>query len=126
MENKKLTPIQHGINDYLFSAVLYTAPWALGFKKKTVKLYALMGTNLLVYNMLSTHPVAVKKLIPCRVHYKIDLANVAGLALLTLSKLIRRQPKTLLFHGLFTAAAAANVWLTDWQAPNDKNRYLFI
>jgi hypothetical protein len=126
MESRVITPKQHGINDYLFSAALLSLPSILGFKKKTIKLYAGLGLNLFLYNALTDHPAGIKKLISYRTHFKIDVGNVAALALLTLYKGINKRPKTLAFHTVFTGLAAINVVLTDWKTPPDTNRYLFI
>ncbi|RVT97187.1 hypothetical protein EOD41_19460 [Mucilaginibacter limnophilus] len=126
MEYKLFSPKQHGINDYLFCAVILAAPHLLHFKKKTTAFYNLLSLNLATYNALSDHPVAVKRLIPYHQHHKIDILNVAGLALLTAWKGIRKQKKSLWFHAAFVTLAAANVLLTNWRRDKYENEVLFI
>jgi hypothetical protein len=92
----------------------------LGFDKKTIRLYKILGLNLLAYNALTDHPVAVKRLISYNNHHKIDGANVALLALLTAHKSIRKNKRVLTFHVGFVALAAINVLLTDWKASSGK------
>jgi hypothetical protein len=114
--SKPITPKLHGLIDYGFSAVQAFVPTLLGVNKKAVKLYQATAINLLVYNIVTDHPVSAKSLIAYKTHYKIDVANVAGLALLTFYKGIRKDKKTLAFHVALVALAAANVLLTDWDA----------
>lgn len=115
MKNKPISPLAHGLIDYGFVATQLVLPPLLGVNKKAVKLFRFLGVNLGTYNALTAHGAAIKPLIPFQTHYKIDYGNVAGLALLTLHKSIRKDKKALLFHSLFVALAAANVLLTDWK-----------
>jgi len=113
---KPITPLTHGLIDYGFIASLFAVPKLLGLKKSTADLYKVLGTNLGIYNALTDHGAAIKGVIPFKTHYKIDYGNLAGLALLTLYKGIRKDKKALAFHAAFVALAAANVLLTDWEA----------
>lgn len=120
MNTKPISPKIHGLNDYGFAAALLFAPSIFGFNKKAKKLYALLGTNLFLYNAITDHPVSVKRLISYDTHHKIDPINVAGLALPTLYKGIRKDKKALAFHIGFVTLAAINVLLTDWNADTSK------
>jgi hypothetical protein len=79
-------------------------------------LYRVLGMNLAVYNALTDQPLAVKKVIPYQTHYRIDVANVALLALLTLHKSIRSDKRALRFHLGLVSLAALNILITDWKA----------
>jgi hypothetical protein len=76
------------------------------------------GTNLAVYNALTDQPLAVKKVIPYKTHYLIDVGNVALLALLTLHKDIRSDKRALRFHLGLIGLAALNILILDWKAKN--------
>ncbi|MGI4751234.1 MAG: hypothetical protein ACRYFB_11415 [Janthinobacterium lividum] len=116
MSEKPFSPKIHGLNDYAFVAILFFAPPLLGFNKKAINLYRLSGLNLLIYNSLTDQPVALKPLISYETHHKLDLINVAGLALATFYKGIRKEKRVLAFHTAFVVLAAINVVLTDWKA----------
>jgi len=80
---------------------------------------AFFGTNLIVYNALTDHPVAVKPEISYETHHKIDIVNVAILAAATMYAGIRKDKHALTFHIGSVALLAVNVLLTDWKA--DRN-----
>jgi hypothetical protein len=120
MISKPITPILHGLIDYGFSAVQAFVPALLGVNKKAAKLYQATAINLLAYNALTDHPVSIKPIIPYKTHFKTDVVNVAGLALLTLYKGIRKDKKALAFHVALVTLAAANVLLTNWDAKPSK------
>lgn len=117
MKSKPISPLLHGLIDYGFTAAQLALPPLLGLNKKAVNLYRLLGANLCTYNALTAHGAAAKPLLSFKTHKNIDCANVAGLALLTLYKGIRKDKKALLFHAAFVALAVANVLLTDWKEP---------
>jgi hypothetical protein len=120
MSNQPITPKAHGLIDYGFAALQWLAPELLGFDNKIIKLYKVLGLNLLAYNSVTDHPVAAKPLISYHTHHQIDTANVAMLALLTAYKGIRKNKRVLAFHVGFVALGAINVLLTDWKAGSDK------
>ncbi len=114
MNTKLFDRKQHGINDYGFAAIQLLVPALIGCNKNAVRLHALLGANVLAYNALSDTPVGLKPLIPYKIHEKVDIATVAGLALLTFAKPIRQDKRALPFHIGLVALAAVNVLLTDW------------
>jgi hypothetical protein len=116
MNKKPITPKMHGLIDYGFAAIQLLAPELLGLNKKAKKVYAFFGTNLIAYNALTDHPVAVKPEISYETHHKIDVANVAILAASTLYDGIRKDKRAVAFHLGFVVLAAINVLLTDWKA----------
>lgn len=72
--------------------------------------------NLAVYNALTDQALALKKVIPYKSHYRIDVGNVALPALLTLHKSIRSDKRALRFHQGLVALAALNILITDRKA----------
>jgi hypothetical protein len=113
---RPITPRLHGLIDYGFVAVQALIPSLLGVNNKAVKLYQATAVNLFLYNALTDHPVSAKPLISYKTHGKIDVASVAGLALLTFYSGIRRDKKALSFHIALVSLAVINVFLTDWDA----------
>lgn len=114
MNTNVFSPTQHGINDYILSATMFTAPSLLGLNEDAKKLYAVLGTNLLGYNILTDHPVGLKPVISYDTHEKIDIGNVATLAVLTFHKAIRKDKRALPFHIACVSIAALNVLFTKW------------
>ena len=110
----------HALADYGLTLVQWLIPEIVGVNKNAVYLYRVLGTNLAIYNTLTDQPLAIKKVIPCKSHYRIDLGNVALLALLTLHKNMRTDKRALRFHLGLVTLAALNILFTDWSA-NDRD-----
>ena len=115
MTCKPITPKIHGINDYLFSTVLFIGPHLIGLNRRLSALYSVLGINLFLYNAFTNQPVAIKKMIPYHDHLKLDCINVATLGLLTFYKPIKNNRKAGIFHIAFVSLAIINVLLTDWE-----------
>ncbi|HEX2534661.1 MAG TPA: hypothetical protein VHK69_13040 [Chitinophagaceae bacterium] len=115
MATKPVTPKLHGILDYGFSAVQLSAPLLPLLSRQAKFIYPALGTTFLALNALSQTPVALKPLIPMKVHRKTDQGFLVGLAALTLLPAIRKNRKTLLFHGAFLALALTHYLLTDYR-----------
>ncbi|MBF9223015.1 hypothetical protein [Hymenobacter ruricola] len=117
MKNGPISPRLHGLLDYALVAGLLALPTAFGFSKKVRRLYAAEGAALLVYVALTDQPLALKPLIPFRVHGKIDPFNVANFAVHSLLKPFRKDPRAQAFNAVFTLVSGATVALTDWDGP---------
>jgi hypothetical protein len=113
---KKINRREHALADYGFTLIQWLVPEIAGVNKNAVYLYRVLGTNLAVYNALTDQPLAVKKVIPYKTHYRIDVGNVGLLALLTLHKSIRNDKRALRFHLGLVALAMLNILITDWNA----------
>lgn len=113
MNTNLLSPKMHGLNDYLLSGVLLAAPPLLGFDKASQQVYKGFSLNLLGYNAFTNHSLAIKRMIPTEEHYKMDYANLVGMAAATLHPSVRQNKKVLLFHLGILAVSALNLWLTD-------------
>jgi hypothetical protein len=106
----------HALSDYGFTLGQWVLPEIIGMNKHAVNLYRMLGINLLAYNVLTEQPRALKKVIPYKTHYLIDVGNVGFLALLTFHTAIRKDKRALGFHLGLVALAAFNILITDWKA----------
>ncbi len=111
---KPVTPLQHGIIDYVFSAVLLAAPSLLKLNKNATKTYASLGASFLAGNVLTDTPVGLKPILSFKDHQKTDAAFLAGLAALTFTRMVRKEKKALLFHLGFFAIAVTHYIFTDY------------
>lgn len=114
MNTKPVSPKVHAIIDYALVGSLLTLPSILRMNKAARIIYAAEALLLLPYMAVTKSPVAVKGLIPFKIHGKIDPFNVAQFALQSLLKPFRKGKKELAFNLAFTAIAGLTVLLTDW------------
>jgi hypothetical protein len=122
---KMIKPINakwHGIIDYAFAAIQLLLPKALKLNKKVVKAYELQGTGFLTVNALTDTPVGIKPVLSLKTHQKIDAAALSSLALLTASKMIRKDKKALTFHLIYFAVATTNFLLTNYDDIQASNK----
>jgi hypothetical protein len=120
MRNKPFTAAIHCSIDYAFVAIQLFVPSLLGVNRTAVRRSRILGSSVLALNSLTKSPVALKSEIPFKTHGRIDCWTLGGLALLTLAKDIRKDKKALAFHLGFLAMATANVFLTDWNSPEER------
>jgi hypothetical protein len=111
---KPVNPHTHGIIDYIFSAIQLAGPTLLKLNDNTKKTYSMLGSGFLATNMLSDTPVGVERIIPFKVHQKIDAAFLGTLSLLTFSRKIKNDKVALAFHLGLLATAVAHYVLTDY------------
>lgn len=114
MKTNLISPTAHHLNDYALSLVLLTAPRMLHLNKRSQLFYRGLALNLLGYAAFSDHPFAIRRMITKEEHYKMDMANLAGLTLGIVNKQARKNKKALLFHLGILAFSTFNVLLTDW------------
>lgn len=115
MMKKPISPTEHGIAGYVVSGALLALPTLLHFSQPARWTYAGLGTSFLTVEALTMSPAGLKKILPLRLHRKIDIAALAGTALLTATRLVRGDRKALRFHLVLLAVAAANVLLTRYE-----------
>lgn len=120
MNTKPISPTQHALVDYVLVGSLLTLPTALKFSPAVKKLYTAEALALLGYVALTDHPVALKPLIPFRVHGRIDPFNTLEFALQTALQPFRNDKKAALFNIGFTALAGVTVLFTDWRGQTTK------
>lgn len=119
MNSQPISPKVHALTDYVLAGSLLLLPTVLGLNKKAVKIYVAEALILLPYIALTKTPVALKPMIPLRIHKKIDAVNIAQFALQTIFNPIRRDRKALLLNLAFTLITGVSVLLTDW---NEKQK----
>ena len=121
MKRKPISPVLHGVIDYVFSAALLTIPRIIGLNKKAVRLYAVNGISTALYSAVTDYPLGIQPVIPYKTHRIIDCANIASLALATLYKPVQKDKLALAFNTTMAAAAILTVLLTDWnKKPEDE------
>jgi hypothetical protein len=119
MNTKPIGPKAHGAIDYAFVAVQALAPQLFGLKGSAKTLcYAFAGAQGLL-NAFTDQPLALKRLVPFRVHGLIETPFVPSLLLLPWATGALRQRKARRYFVSFFAVALTNYLLTDYKA-NEK------
>ena len=113
---KPITPVAHGVIDYVFSGLQLAATPFLPLNNSTTRTYQALGAGFTLVNALTKTPVGVKQLIPFKGHQKADLGFLAGLTLLSFVTYIRKDRNARIFHLSFLAIALLHYALTDYDA----------
>ncbi len=116
MKTNVISPKGHALLDYALAGSLLVLPSLLKMNKTAKLVYAAEAAVLLPYIALTKHPVAIKGLIPFKMHKKIDPFNVAQFAAQSMLPAFRKNKKELAFNIAFTALAGLTVLFTDWKA----------
>ena len=109
----------HGIIDYGFCALMTAGPALAGVSPRLRALSWAVAATQGTINALTDHPVALRRMIPLRVHGRLELAAapaVVALPPLTGAVADRRSRSAWL---AVLALLAANYALTDYEAPAD-------
>lgn len=114
---KFLSPLIHGVLDYMLGALFLVAPFMLDFVSPLAQIISLaIGASVLLLSLLTRYPLGVLRVIPFPVHGGIEF--IASLALIA-------SPWLAGFEGVFparnffvaTGVALFAVWLTtDYKA----------
>lgn len=115
MKLKPISPLGHGIIDYIFAASLASVPLVLKLHKSLRLVYALNALSVCTYSALTRYPLAVKPIISFSRHKRIDIDHLAALFLLSFYKKVRRHKPALLFNSAMLASGIVTVLLTDWE-----------
>ena len=118
MKRKPISPLMHGIIDYVFSFALLSAPSLIMLNKKAQRLYTINAFGVILYSAFTKYPPSVKQIIPLRLHKKIDCASLALIAFETCCKEIRKDKRAITFSAVMVTAGIVAVLLTDWQHNN--------
>jgi len=125
MKSKPIGPKAHGAIDYGFATINALAPTLLNLQGPAKTLcYAFAGTQGLL-NMLTDQPLALKKLVPFKVHGQLEAPYVPALLLLLLVTGAMKQRKTRNYFLAFFGIALANYLLTDYKA-NEPGRQVRV
>lgn len=119
MAKKPISPVLHGILDYVLGGAILAAPAILKLEEPAAGNYRKLAVNMLMLNALTDSGVGIAGKISLRSHKKADLATLAGLGASVFSKKIRKNKKTLAFHMFLTGALAASYTLTDYKGTNE-------
>ena len=119
MKTKPVSPLIHGIIDYVFSAALFAVPQLAGFNKKTKQLFAADAVATVLYSAATSYPLGLKHIIPYKTHRIIDSMNIALLAATIFYKPVRKNKHAVVFTLSMATAALITVLLTDWEVVTD-------
>ncbi|RZJ31987.1 MAG: hypothetical protein EOO48_00350 [Flavobacterium sp.] len=113
---KIISPKMHGMMDYALGTALMTLPAMVGVNEKASGNYRKLAAGMSTLNVLTDTPAGLRKVIPFKTHKKADAGLLGMLALATMSKTIRKDPKALAFHLALLGVAGLNYALTDYNA----------
>ncbi len=115
---KPITPRIHGLIDYGLLAANLVMPRLLGGSRKAQAVFGAFGAAEGSVNALTQQPLAVRKLIPFRVHRLIDLSSVPLYAVLPLATGVTKEPRIRAYWISVGVLLLAVFALTDWDAKN--------
>ena len=116
MAKKPFGPRAHCTVDYGFVATLFLAPSLFGLKGAARSLCYLFGGAAGVLTALTNQPLAWRRVVPFRVHGKVDTPFVPTLLLLPWAAGALKQRNARRFFSFFTAVVLTNYLLTDFNA----------
>ncbi len=116
MHRKPIGPTAHGAIDYGFVTLQTLAPSLFGLKGPARTLCYAFAATQGVINTFSDHPLAVKRLIPFRLHGQLETPFVPALLVLPWALGAFRQPNARRYFVSFFGIALANYLLTDYRA----------
>ena len=109
----------HGVIDYGVAALMTTAPSILGLDRRACAMGWGFGGMVGVLNALTDHRVALRRLIPLRIHGWIDLASIPVYAGLPPASGALRDRRTRIAWAAGLALLGATAVLTDYEASAD-------
>lgn len=114
---KFLSPLVHGVLDYLLGALFIAAPFLFSFVSPLAQIISLaIGASVLLLSLLTRYPLGVLRVIPFPVHGAVEF--VAALALIAMPWFAGFEgvPPARNFF-VATGVALFAVWLTtDYKA----------
>ncbi len=116
MNRKPIGPTAHGAIDYGFVTLQTLAPSLFRLKGPARTLCYTFAATQGVINTFSDHPLAVKRLIPFRLHGQLETPFVPALLVLPWMVGAFRQPKARRYFLSFFGIALVNYLLTDYKA----------
>ena len=114
---RPIGPTAHGAIDYVFVATQLAAPTLFGLKGTARTLCYAFAAMQGVLNVFTKHPLALKPLVPLRIHGQLETPFVPSLVLLPLALGAMRQPNARRYFTAFFLVALTNYILTDYDAP---------
>ena len=117
MSRKIFGPKAHCAIDYGFVATLALAPSLFQLTGTARSLCYLFGSAAGVLTALTDQPLALRRVVPFRVHGQVDTPFVPTLLVLPWATGALKQRNARLFFFSFFAAVLTNYLLTDYDAP---------
>ena len=121
---KFISPIAHGVIDYLVVLFLLAAPSVFGFTGIIAYVtYAIAGVHLLL-TVLTNFPMGLLKLIPVSVHATIEA--LAGVTCIVLANTLFNDnlEGSKLFYDIFGTVVLLTWLVTDYKRPSAVQRSL--
>ena len=118
--SRPITPRRHGAIDYGFLVVGLTVPTLLGLNGTARVLFAALALGQSTLNAFTNHSLAVKRLIPFRIHGRIELSSVPVYFLLPFLVDAVDGARALVFYLVTGATLLTVFFLTDWSATDPK------
>jgi hypothetical protein len=109
-------PRRMGPSDYAFATLNTVAPTLFGLTGPAKAICYSFAASQGLLNALTDHPLAVKKVVPLRMHGKLETPYVPAILLLPLLTGAFKQCNARLYFGTFLAMAVTNYILTDYNA----------
>ena len=116
MYRKPIGPTAHGLIDYAFATLNTLAPALFGLTGPAKAICYSFAATQGTLNALTDTPVGVKKVVPLRMHGKLETPYVPAILLLPWVTGALRQRNARLYFGAFFAMAVTNYLLTDYNA----------
>jgi hypothetical protein len=113
---KPVSPTLHGAIDYVLTGVMLAAPSLLGLNNKVRNTYLALGSGFGAVDAFTDTGAGIRRLMPFRMHQKLDLSFLAGLSVLSLINPIRKDRRALYFHVAVLATAITHYLLTDYKS----------
>ena len=114
--SRPITPNRHGAIDYGFLAVGLVGPTVLGLNGAARVVFGLLALAQGTLNAFTDHALALKRLVPFRIHGRLELGGIPIYVVLTIltGALEGARAYTLYFGA--GAVLLAVYLLTDWKA----------
>ncbi|WP_017733687.1 hypothetical protein [Nafulsella turpanensis] len=116
MRRKPIGPKLHGAIDYGFFSIQMLAPGLFGLKGTARTLCYAFGASQGLLNLFTSQPLALKKVVPFRVHGQLETPFVPSLILLPWITGALKQRNARRYFISFFSIALANFLLTDYKA----------
>ena len=113
---KPITPRRHGAIDYGFLVIALAGPTLLGLSGTAKVLFAALGIVQGTLNAFTDHSLALKRVVPFRVHGRLELGGVPVYFLLPILLGAVDETRALVFYLVAGALLLAVYILTDWKA----------
>lgn len=120
MSKKPISPNAHGALDYSSVGLMLAAPRLLGLKGRASTLSLFFGLTYAVVSALTDYKLALKRVIPFRVHGLIEISSVPMILALPLMLGAWKQAKARNFFLALAATVVTVYSLTDWDADTDE------